>query len=96
MNWESPPLLPMEQGPKERLREERRRRGWTQAEVAARLACAAAHLGEPEVEVDGNMVGRWERGLRRPCARYIRLLCHVFDVSPEEWRYRAWREKEGR
>jgi transcriptional regulator with XRE-family HTH domain len=65
-------------------------------EVAARLAGAAADLDEPEVGVDGNMVGRWERGARRPSARYIRLLCRVFDVPPEEWRYRAWIEVEGR
>jgi transcriptional regulator with XRE-family HTH domain len=96
MNEESPLILPMEEGPKERLREERRRRGWSQLEVAVRLADAAADLGEPEVGVDGHMVGRWERGVRRPCARYIRLLCHVFDVPSEEWRYRAWREMERR
>jgi len=53
-------------------------------DVADKLCSLAAALGEPEVRVDGHMVGRWERGIRRPGPRYARLLCGLYDRLPEE------------
>ncbi len=72
------------QHPNGRLRLQRRRRGWSQEEVAAGLHRVAAALGEPEPGVDATMVSRWERGSRRPRPRYVRLLCRLFDLPAEE------------
>jgi transcriptional regulator with XRE-family HTH domain len=67
-----------------RLRLQRRRRGWSQEEVAAGLHRVAAALGEPEPGVDATMISRWERGTRHPRPRYVRLLCRLFDLPAEE------------
>jgi transcriptional regulator with XRE-family HTH domain len=72
------------QRPNQRLRLQRRLRGWSQEEVAAGLHRLAANLGEPELGVDATMVSRWERGMRRPRPRYVRLLCRLFELSPEQ------------
>jgi transcriptional regulator with XRE-family HTH domain len=68
--------------PNERLRYERRLRGWTLDEVAERLHRLAA--SGPELGVDAHMVGRWERGVRRPAPRYVALLGRLFELSPDE------------
>lgn len=72
------------QRPNRRLRLQRRLRGWSQEEVAAGLHDLAARLGEPELGVDSTMVGRWERGTRRPRPRYVRLLCRLFELPAEQ------------
>jgi DNA-binding transcriptional regulator YiaG len=69
--------------PNERLRAQRLRRGWSQEDVAENLHLLANKLGG-ELGVDGTMVSRWERGRRTPRPRYARLLCRLFDASPEE------------
>jgi len=66
------------------LRLQRRLRGWSQDDVAAGLHRIAASLGEPELGVDANMVSRWERGTRKPRPRYVRLLCRLFELPPEQ------------
>jgi len=68
--------------PNERLRYQRRLRGWTLDEVAERLHRLAA--SGPELGVDAHMVGRWERGVRRPAPRYVALLGRLFELSPDE------------
>jgi len=68
--------------PNERLRLQRRLRGWTLDEVAEglhRLSMGGAELG-----VDAHMVGRWERGVRRPAPRYVALLCRLFELPADE------------
>jgi transcriptional regulator with XRE-family HTH domain len=68
--------------PNERLRLQRRLRGWTLDEVAEglhRLSPGGAELG-----VDAHMVGRWERGVRRPAPRYVALLCRLFELPADE------------
>jgi transcriptional regulator with XRE-family HTH domain len=68
--------------PNERLRHQRRLRGWTLDEVAEglhRLSMSGAELG-----VDAHMVGRWERGVRRPAPRYVALLCRLFELPADE------------
>jgi transcriptional regulator with XRE-family HTH domain len=72
------------QRPNQRLRLQRRLRGWSQEEVAAGLHSLAASLGQPELGVDATMVGRWERGTRRPRPRYVRLLVRLFELPAEE------------
>jgi transcriptional regulator with XRE-family HTH domain len=66
------------------LRLQRRLRGWSQDDVAAGLHRISAGLGEPELGVDATMVSRWERGTRKPRPRYVRLLCRLFELPPEQ------------
>ncbi len=72
------------QRPNKRLRLQRRLRGWSQEDVAAGLHRLAATLDEAELGVDATMVSRWERGTRRPRPRYVRLLCHLFELPAEQ------------
>lgn len=57
----------------QQLRRERLRRGWSQADVAAKVG------------VDVKTVGRWEGGNSIPFPHYRQLLCQVFEMSPEEF-----------
>jgi transcriptional regulator with XRE-family HTH domain len=59
------------------------RRGWSQDDVADGLSRSAIELGEPEPGVDRNTVSRWERGIRHPRPRYVRLLCHLFGLPTD-------------
>jgi transcriptional regulator with XRE-family HTH domain len=68
--------------PNERLRYHRRLRGWTLDEVAERLHRLSSN--GPELGVDAHMVGRWERGVRRPAPRYVALLCRLFELPADE------------
>ncbi len=72
------------QTPNRRLRLQRRLRGWSQEDVAAGLHRLAGTLGEPELGVDATMVSRWERGMRRPRPRYVRLLSQLFQLPAEQ------------
>jgi transcriptional regulator with XRE-family HTH domain len=55
------------------LRRERERRGWTYKDVADRIELP-----------DSDSVGRWERGVSFPSARYRRELSRIFGKSLEE------------
>jgi len=68
--------------PNERLRYQRRLRGWTLDEVAERLHRLS--MGGPELGVDAHMAGRWERGVRRPAPRYVALLCQLYGLPADE------------
>lgn len=59
---------------------QRQLRGWTLAEVAAGLE----GLSDETLGVDQHMVSRWERGARRPSARYVRLLCRLFNLRADQ------------
>jgi transcriptional regulator with XRE-family HTH domain len=54
------------------LRELRKQRGWTQAEVAQALG------------VIDLTVRRWEQGQATPSAYHVKKLCDLFGKSPEE------------
>jgi tetratricopeptide (TPR) repeat protein/transcriptional regulator with XRE-family HTH domain len=58
--------------PNERLKHERERRCWSQAEVAARI------------KTDAFTVSRWESGITFPSITFRRRLCKLFDKSAEE------------
>ena len=70
--------------PNARLRYHRRLKGWTLEDVAERLHRLVEHSGTSELGVDAHMVGRWERGVRRPAARYVALLCELFELPADE------------
>jgi transcriptional regulator with XRE-family HTH domain len=71
--------------PNLRLRHQRRLRGWTLADVADGLH-GLHHLAgnETDLGVDSHMVGRWERGVRRPSPGYVGLLCRLFELPADE------------
>src|SRR5947209_18368488 len=56
----------------ERLRYERERRGWSQADVAEKVRC------------DTKTVGRWESGERLPRPYHRQALCELLGKSAEE------------
>jgi len=74
---------PNRRRPNERLRAQRLRRAWSLEDVARKLVELALTLGERPPGVNATMVGRWERGEHTPRPPYPRLLCLLFDASPE-------------
>jgi transcriptional regulator with XRE-family HTH domain len=65
-----------------RLRHQRQLRGWTLEDVAEGLYLLADDGSE--LGVGPHMVGRWERGVRRPSPRYIRLLSLLFELPADQ------------
>ncbi len=64
-------ITPMEFGVGHRIREERLRLGWDQAELARRLG-----------DVGQQTVSRWERGVSRPRRNMVGRLAELFEVDP--------------
>jgi DNA-binding transcriptional regulator YiaG len=72
-----------------RLQEHRMRLDLTQEAVAEELARLAwVHYGM-RVGVNADMVGKWERGEKRPSKLYRRLLCLLYQATEEELGLRA-------
>ncbi|MDQ3764930.1 MAG: helix-turn-helix domain-containing protein [Actinomycetota bacterium] len=67
-----------------RLRELRSDVGWTQQELAERLANLAWMERRERVGVNADMVAKWERGVKGISPRYRKLLCRLFGVSPDQ------------
>ncbi|MGH3864549.1 MAG: helix-turn-helix domain-containing protein [Pseudonocardiaceae bacterium] len=67
-----------------RLREYRQALGWTQQEMAERLAHLAWMQREKHVGVNADMIAKWERGVKGVSARYRELLCRLFGVTPDQ------------
>src|SRR5258708_2803965 len=70
--------------PNDRLRNERKKRYWTQRDVAGELydRCNEEEL-EEHGTIDKNMVSKWERGLHLPIPFWQRKLCELFGVDAE-------------
>lgn len=64
-----------------RLRALRDERGWTQQEVAEQISQMAWRHHGKEVGVNVDMVGKWERGVKRPFPIYRQLLALVFETD---------------
>jgi transcriptional regulator with XRE-family HTH domain len=67
-----------------RLRAQRRRRGWSLEDVVRQLTQLAIRLGEKPLGVNPSMVYTWEQGKHRPRPPYPRLLCLLYECSAEE------------
>jgi transcriptional regulator with XRE-family HTH domain len=67
-----------------RLRELRRDLGWTQQEMADRIAHLAWMQHREHAAVNADMVAKWERGVKGVSPRYRELLCRLFGVTPEQ------------
>jgi transcriptional regulator with XRE-family HTH domain len=67
-----------------RLRIERRMRGWTQVDVVERMYKAAIDHKLPVPKgLDANYVSRYERGVNEPSAHHVHLLCLAFDLPSD-------------
>ena len=67
-----------------RLRELRTELGWTQQEMAERIAHLAWMQHREQVAVNANMIAKWERGVKGVSTRYRELLCRLFGVTPDQ------------
>ncbi len=59
----------------ERLRAQRRLRGWSQEDVVRGLVGVGIEIGERQIAVTRQLISRWERGVTSPRAPYPKLLC---------------------
>ncbi len=67
-----------------RLRELRTELGWTQQEMADRIAHLAWMERREHAAVNADMVAKWERGAKGISPRYRELLCRLFGVTPDQ------------
>lgn len=67
-----------------RLREYRLQLGWTQQEMADRLAHLAWMKHRERVAVNADMIAKWERGVKGVSPRYRELLCDLFGVTADQ------------
>jgi transcriptional regulator with XRE-family HTH domain len=67
-----------------RLRELRCEAGWTQQQLAEKLAYFAWTRNHQRVAVNADMVAKWERGAKGISSRYRALLCQLFGVTAEQ------------
>jgi transcriptional regulator with XRE-family HTH domain len=67
-----------------RLRELRTDLGWTQQELADRIAHLAWMERRDRVGINADMVAKWERGVKGVSPRYRELLCRLFGVTPDQ------------
>ena len=72
-----------------RLQEHRARLDLTQEAVAEELVRLAWDHYGMRVGVNADMVGKWERGEKRPSKLYRKLLCLLYQASEEELGLRA-------
>jgi transcriptional regulator with XRE-family HTH domain/tetratricopeptide (TPR) repeat protein len=71
-----------------RLREYRLRLGWTQQEMAERIAQLAWMQRREHAGINADMVAKWERGAKGVSPRYRELLCQLFRVTPDQLGFR--------
>jgi transcriptional regulator with XRE-family HTH domain/tetratricopeptide (TPR) repeat protein len=64
-----------------RLRELRVEVGWTQQQLADKLAQLAWTHGQGHAAVNADMVAKWERGVKGVSPRYRALLCQLFGLT---------------
>src|SRR5205807_2262639 len=66
------------------LRRQRLLRGWSLERVAELLNELAIEQTGQNVGVNAQMVGKWERGEKRPRPRYQELLCQLYQVDTDD------------
>jgi transcriptional regulator with XRE-family HTH domain len=67
-----------------KVRAMRRRRGWTEDDLAAAVLDVADSLGEAAPGITAGQVSKWERGDRRPGPYYRARLCLALECTSEE------------
>jgi transcriptional regulator with XRE-family HTH domain len=77
-------MMPANQAtPNARLRRQRLRRGWSLQRVADELQKICEQEGR-RVGVTASMVGKWERGFKRPSPFYQENLCSLYGMTAEQ------------
>ncbi len=69
---------------REGLRRQRQLRGWSLDRAATELAELIENRTRTRPRVEGNAVGRWERGRTRPSPFYTAYLCELYQRTAEE------------
>jgi hypothetical protein len=71
---------------RDKLRQQRTRRGWSENDVAIRIYNLGTEHGVPEDQlgVDGRAVGRWELGKTQPNQTYTALLSRLYNLPPKQ------------
>src|SRR6266566_8006467 len=82
--------------PNNRLTNERKKRHWTQSDLASELygLCDEEEL-EEHGTIDVNMVSKWERGLHTPRFFWQRKLCKLFGLDAGALGFVGQGETEG-
>jgi tetratricopeptide (TPR) repeat protein/DNA-binding transcriptional regulator YiaG len=76
------------------LQQHRARLDLSQEEVAEELARLAWVHYEIKVGVNADMVGKWERGEKRPSKIYRDLLCRFYKTTPEGLAFRPMNRRK--
>lgn len=66
------------------LRYQRQLRGWSLQRVANELGSLSLKLHNRRCGANKDMVGEWERGVKRPSPFYQDLLCRLYDLSADQ------------
>src|SRR6266516_3762129 len=80
--------------PNLQLQQHRARLDLSQEEVAEELAGLAWVHYKINVGVNADMVGKWERGEKRPSKIYRDLLCRLYKATPEKLGFRPVNRRE--
>ncbi len=70
------------------LQAHRERRDLSQQDVAEAIASLAWTTEQRMVGVNADMVSKWERGEKLPSKPYRKLLCALYDATPEQLAFR--------
>lgn len=69
---------------REGLRRQRQLRGWSLDRAATELAELMENRTQSRPRVEGNAIGRWERGRTQPSPFYAAYLCELYQRTAEE------------
>jgi transcriptional regulator with XRE-family HTH domain len=73
----------MERIPNLVLRQERKKRGWTQRKLADDINALASEDGQGGAAT-GDMVRKWEQGIHPPSPFYVARLCIIFECTADQ------------
>lgn len=71
-------------GPNDALRYQRRIRGWSLQRVADGIALLCVEHSGKRPGVNGDMVGEWERGVKKPSPFYQEMLCLLYGCTADK------------
>jgi transcriptional regulator with XRE-family HTH domain len=70
--------------PNDHLRYQRLLRGWSLQRVATEIKSLSKTLDGKEPGCNADMVGEWERGVKRPSPYYQEKLCRIYEATADE------------
>lgn len=75
------------------LRHQRKKRSWTQEQLADELYKVCGNQ-RTRGDINANMISRWELGKHPPSLFYQEKLCYIFELSPEEFGFLTMRPRK--